>query len=52
MRWIIKNGDGLYWSNEMGWVSKSIATHFTQSEVGRFNLPVGKKVRWVSAKGR
>ena len=34
----------LYWSNEMGWVSRDSAMRFTEDERKAFNLPVGG--RW------
>lgn len=44
--YVIKSKDG-YWSNEMGWVDDiALADKFNLEEREKFNLPIGRNVRW------
>lgn len=45
--WLIEDGMGLYWSNEMGWVDKASADKFTEEDIKTVSLPMGGK--WISA---
>ena len=45
MNYRIKNGDGDYWSNELGWTDKSESDLFTHEEKNTLNLPIGGS--WV-----
>lgn len=44
-------GDGpLYWSNDIGWVSKGSADIFTEEERNSLNLPIEGK--WVKVRDK
>lgn len=48
MVFVIKNHQGEWWSNDIGWVGdRESATEFTKEEREVFNLPIGDNVRWV-----
>jgi hypothetical protein len=38
---IYSKTEGLFWSNELGWVDYFSCTQFTQEEMECFNLPIG-----------
>jgi hypothetical protein len=45
--WVIGSDDGLFWSNEDGWVDKDSATKFSTYERQMLRLPLDGK--WVEA---
>ena len=51
--WLIKAKDGyfteeLYWCNDLGYVDRDSATHFTDEEMASLRLPL--EGEWVSVK--
>jgi len=39
--WCISDGNGLFWSNDLGWVDYCSCDMFTSEEKKYLNLPVG-----------
>ncbi len=48
--WLITNGNGLWWSNDDGWVDKPSAARFTYKETKTLSLPIGGKWKQETTK--
>jgi hypothetical protein len=44
---VVSNEEGLFWSNDQGWVDLASATVFGRHEVPGLNLPLSAMSQWV-----
>jgi len=44
-----ETGEPLWWNNQIGWVDKSLADEFDDTDKREFNLPIGG--RWALFNG-